>query len=405
MALVTRCPHCHTAFKVVADQLRVRNGLVRCGACGTIFDGRACLEGEGGIAPSAAASPGPFQPSAARGDGQGLPSSAYLAGSQASSLAGYGASPNLPPELHAPAPRVPAPHVSEPLHAPESPRVPEPPAVLRGRHNRQDAVPRDEAVFDAAGNDTFGALDDEPDEEPSREAAPETFPEPLRAADPANADDGEPFSIGGEPDQADTPVGAPVYGEARTRYASATDVGRAPPAFLDQDRIQAQRRRRRVWGWLCLIGLLALALQGIYIYRTPIANAAPSLRPALTAACQALGCRVGYARRIERIFIVSSALRPPQGGAQADDDGRTRLVLTAVLRNRYDKDQEWPALSLELTDLSDTVVARKLIPPAAYLSADAAAGPMRAGAEVSLTVPIEVEGLQVNGYQLDKFFP
>lgn len=43
MSLVTRCPHCATAFKVVADQLRVRNGLVRCGVCNTVFDGRACL--------------------------------------------------------------------------------------------------------------------------------------------------------------------------------------------------------------------------------------------------------------------------------------------------------------------------------------------------------------------------
>ena len=28
--------------------------------------------------------------------------------------------------------------------------------------------------------------------------------------------------------------GAPVLGESRTRYSSATDVGRAPPEFLDR---------------------------------------------------------------------------------------------------------------------------------------------------------------------------
>ncbi|RZN09481.1 MJ0042-type zinc finger domain-containing protein, partial [Bordetella pertussis] len=43
MALTTRCPQCGAAFRVVADQLRVRNGLVRCGECATVFDGRACL--------------------------------------------------------------------------------------------------------------------------------------------------------------------------------------------------------------------------------------------------------------------------------------------------------------------------------------------------------------------------
>ncbi|WP_241145110.1 zinc-ribbon domain-containing protein, partial [Achromobacter xylosoxidans] len=54
MALTTRCPQCGTSFKVVPDQLRVRNGLVRCGACATVFDGRACLLPETGAGMPAA---------------------------------------------------------------------------------------------------------------------------------------------------------------------------------------------------------------------------------------------------------------------------------------------------------------------------------------------------------------
>ncbi len=38
MALATRCPGCHAVFRVVADQLKLRGGLVRCGACGHVFD-------------------------------------------------------------------------------------------------------------------------------------------------------------------------------------------------------------------------------------------------------------------------------------------------------------------------------------------------------------------------------
>lgn len=41
--LATRCPHCHTVFRVVADQLKLRDGLVRCGNCREVFDGRAYL--------------------------------------------------------------------------------------------------------------------------------------------------------------------------------------------------------------------------------------------------------------------------------------------------------------------------------------------------------------------------
>ena len=39
MALATRCPHCHTTFRVAHDQLKLRAGLVRCGACKEIFNG------------------------------------------------------------------------------------------------------------------------------------------------------------------------------------------------------------------------------------------------------------------------------------------------------------------------------------------------------------------------------
>ncbi|HVL76980.1 MAG TPA: MJ0042-type zinc finger domain-containing protein, partial [Noviherbaspirillum sp.] len=39
MALATQCPHCRTTFRVAHDQLKLRAGLVRCGACKQIFNG------------------------------------------------------------------------------------------------------------------------------------------------------------------------------------------------------------------------------------------------------------------------------------------------------------------------------------------------------------------------------
>ena len=43
MSLVTRCPSCATAFKVVRDQLRLSDGWVRCGRCGEVFDAQSDL--------------------------------------------------------------------------------------------------------------------------------------------------------------------------------------------------------------------------------------------------------------------------------------------------------------------------------------------------------------------------
>jgi predicted Zn finger-like uncharacterized protein len=37
----TRCPGCHTVFRVTPEQLAIREGQVRCGHCKTVFDGVA----------------------------------------------------------------------------------------------------------------------------------------------------------------------------------------------------------------------------------------------------------------------------------------------------------------------------------------------------------------------------
>ncbi|KWR75700.1 DUF3426 domain-containing protein [Cupriavidus sp. IDO] len=64
--LVTRCPACRTAFRLVADQLRLRQGLVRCGHCDTVFDAREHLiEVPVQAGPSASAAQKPPAPAAA----------------------------------------------------------------------------------------------------------------------------------------------------------------------------------------------------------------------------------------------------------------------------------------------------------------------------------------------------
>src|SRR6218665_1966998 len=44
MSQITRCPNCATAFKVVADQLRIAQGWVCCGQCKQVFDASAYLQ-------------------------------------------------------------------------------------------------------------------------------------------------------------------------------------------------------------------------------------------------------------------------------------------------------------------------------------------------------------------------
>ena len=67
MALATKCPHCNTVFRVAADQLKLRGGIVRCGACKEVFDGNAALlhkaaQASAKAQPSAAPAPAPLAP-------------------------------------------------------------------------------------------------------------------------------------------------------------------------------------------------------------------------------------------------------------------------------------------------------------------------------------------------------
>jgi predicted Zn finger-like uncharacterized protein len=65
VSLITRCKACATAFRVQRAQLSARGGKVRCGKCGTVFDGVAGLVEEGAELPRIEPSPqlGLFDPS------------------------------------------------------------------------------------------------------------------------------------------------------------------------------------------------------------------------------------------------------------------------------------------------------------------------------------------------------
>jgi predicted Zn finger-like uncharacterized protein len=304
VTMTTRCPHCGTTFKVVPDQLRVRNGLVRCGECSAVFDGRASLVAQ--------------------------------------------------------APQVPERPSSVPV-----PEVPAAPAVLRSRADISKVTPPA----------------DEPDEESFED---------------------EEVDSRLEPDH----LSSVVVGESRPHYYGTPHPGRAAPEFLDTGRQAHRAFLRSLWGYACVVGLIVLAAQLVYVYRSNIAEMAPKLRPALERLCKPLGCEVGYMRHLDKILITSSTLRPPVGQASLfEQAGSGTLILRASLRNTYQQPQPWPALRLDLRDLSDTVVMRKVLLPEAYLPKALLQKPFGAGAEFNIELPIKVEGVSVNGFDLHQFFP
>ncbi|MFC4930475.1 zinc-ribbon and DUF3426 domain-containing protein [Massilia sp. GCM10023247] len=100
MALATQCPHCGTMFRVASDQLKLRGGIVRCGACQEIFDGSATLvdldKPQQTAAAAAVAAVAAVAASTAPPSPPPVPEAAFEAASEAASEAAAPAGDELP---------------------------------------------------------------------------------------------------------------------------------------------------------------------------------------------------------------------------------------------------------------------------------------------------------------------
>ena len=169
-----------------------------------------------------------------------------------------------------------------------------------------------------------------------------------------------------------------------------------------------------VWFVLVLGAALILLAQAIFVYRVQLAEAAPGLRPYLEQACEKMHCTVAWSRRPDHIKITQSSLQSDRSEENDDEKEEAQPVgelmtepflLTLTLRNSYSKPQEWPTLVLDLTDATGSRVARKHLPAQTYLPARVADKPFPAQSEREIALPLTLQGLNVNGYQLSTFFP
>lgn len=346
MDLTTRCPQCGTTFSASLEQLQLRKGYIRCINCAHIFDGFEAVVSQGGAAPADQTPPRAAEPTV-----------------------------SMPSVLRQrPAETADEDHTLPPIRAGRDEK-------FTISSSRQASSTEQDPVFHvgrsglSARPDPVVSMNDEystPAVARSRSSHPHVYIEP-----PAGRSDAEPAR---HPEfLSAAPAGVPVL--------------------------------RLLWRALVVLALVLLVAQLAYVYRAQIANSVPVLRPALERACVSLDCQVPYARQIDQISIMSSSLRSGSGAgleneqaANKDDSGPDVMLLQLTLRNTYDKAQEWPTLVLDLTDFSGAMVVRKNLPPQSYLPANVMGQPFLAGSEITASVPVVLNGVKVNGYQLDKFF-
>lgn len=251
MSLITRCSACGTMFKVVADQLKISQGWVRCGHCSEVFDAAANLQP---YAPQATASssdapvsPAPDALSDLREDRGG-----------AASVAPMLVAPSAEPEAD----------WSDPVPAPEAAPV----------------------------------------------AASASVPEVQVSPSPDLAADVFAFSVSPEPSDfpgAAAPAARSGYTESAFDESGAPvpDHGHEV-SFVREARRDAFWRRpalRVALGLAASVLLAALLLQVALFQRNTLAVSQPWLRPALDTLCASLHCEIRPPQQIESVVIESSA--------------------------------------------------------------------------------------------------
>jgi predicted Zn finger-like uncharacterized protein len=144
---------------------------------------------------------------------------------------------------------------------------------------------------------------------------------------------------------------------------------------------------------------LVLAGQALFHFRSELAVSVPSLRPALGTFSRVLGASLPLPRHAEQVSLETSDL-------QIDSARGNLLLMNATLRNKAPYGQAYPSLEFSLTDIQDTVIARRIFAPQDYLPAKTAASPVFSGnSDVSVRLWIEAVDLAAAGYRLFVFYP
>lgn len=390
--MICRCPGCGTPFRVTPQQIKVRNGLVRCGECKIVFNALDQLvEGQDARPPSApplanvAATLGvPAQPQA---DNDPRDLAAHLGPLQAAQ------SPAADAE-----PAAPLAHGGHP-EFPDSPVTPAPPAPSAAADDAAPAAPTRAAPEPRPVAPTALSVRDEASPLPAH--LPDTLADPQPDLPPSPDETRKAALAAGlvAPRELRT---APGY----SRWAeTALSRGRGPELS------GPARGISWLYGLLAILLLSGLAAQAAYHYRTEVATRWPATRPWLERACERLACTVELPRRADLVSIEASDLHsdPERGGL---------LVLQATLRNRAPFAQALPALELTITDTEDRAVARRVLLPADYLPADppatgtaatpghpATAQAFAANGELLVRLWIDARDVGAAGYRLYLFYP
>jgi predicted Zn finger-like uncharacterized protein len=279
MALATRCPNCHALFRVVADQLKLRGGLVRCGACRHVFDAIGTLSYIDDAVLSTAGQPAAGGPAPPVHQPAGGASGVAAFASQA---------------------------VGQIVGTTPMPATSGPPAPAAAREaGLSPAAPFDETDRHAADAPTTTSVTDMQPVAVDRDKAVPLTPEDVR---PATVEE----------------TVEPALEQS------------AAPDFLREEASHRSRGFSVLFGGGAVLMLVLALAQLVEMFRADILAKVPAARPALTQLCKVFRCTVNWPARGEMLAVVGSELQVLPGtsvlelSAVVRNRGSVTLALPAI---------------------------------------------------------------------------
>ncbi|GAA0844316.1 hypothetical protein GCM10009113_15590 [Marinobacter szutsaonensis] len=410
-SLQTQCPKCHTRFRVSDEQLGVAKGKVRCGNCMEVFNAI-----EHRVLP---ASPQPPAPPAGESEPSGLTTEedfvfadnpdedaeeGRYAGSKLSfsddelSDSFLSINQNEKPGFRD------ADADSEPEEVDESWAE----AILEeDEESREPGKPKQPAPARPSRDEassTFSAREPEPEAPEPEKFEPgfaEPEPEPVPAPEP--------------PRRASRPAPEPAFSATDTSAEEAVESGfrperteapaaesmRATSPFSDLRREPVSVNKGRggkartiLWSLivLALIGVLAAQVTWFQFDRL---SAIPELRPFYEKGCELAGCEL-------KPLVNVDAIQSRKLVVRTDPENRGQLLVDAVIINRADFGQPFPAIALTFSNLNGDVVAQSVFTPDEYLAGEAQElDDMPTDTPLRIAISIRDPGRDAVNYNLD----